>query len=80
MSDRTQIPQSQGLNEVQLMLLRLFSVPMSDNEINEIRDLLLNHLNTKLQVELDKVIEEKGYTQKDFKKVLNRSQRTSKVK
>lgn len=80
MSDRTQIPQSQGLNEVQLMLLRLFSVPMSDNEINEIRDLLLNHLNTKLQVELDKVIEEKGYTQKDFKKVLNRSQRTSKAK
>lgn len=79
MSDRTKIPQTQGLNEVQLMLLKLFSMPMSDNEINEIRDLLLNHLNTKLQKELDKVIEEKGYTQKDFKKILNKSQRTPKA-
>lgn len=76
MSNRNLIQNSDALNETQLMLLRLFSRKMDENETNEIRELLINYLNQKLQAELDNVISEKGYTQKDFDKVLNNSQRT----
>ncbi|MCU0325416.1 MAG: hypothetical protein MUF45_09220 [Spirosomaceae bacterium] len=78
MSNRSQIQTSDALNETQLMLLRLFSRKMDETETNEIRDLLINHLNQKLQRELDIVISEKGYTQKDFDEILNNSQRTPK--
>lgn len=64
------------LNNTQLMLLKLFSRNMSEQETEEIRDLLLNYLNQKLQMQLEKDIAEKGITQDDLDKVLNESQRT----
>lgn len=64
------------LNNTQLMLLKLFSRNMSEQETEEIRDLLLNYLNQKLQIQLEKDIAEKGITQDDLDKVLNESQRT----
>ena len=64
------------LNPVQLMLLKLFNRTMSDNEITEIRDVLLNHLEAKLHKQLEIDIAEKGITQEDLRAVLNNSQRT----
>lgn len=64
------------LNEVQLMLLKLFSRPTAKNDMESIRKLLLDYYNEALQAELDSVIEEKNITRADFDKVLNKQQRT----
>ncbi len=65
-----------SLNEIQLMLLKLFSRNMSDQEISEIRDLLLDYLDRKLQNQVEKDILKKGISQTDLDEVLNQSQRT----
>ena len=64
------------LNEVQLMLLKLFSRPTAKNDMESIRKLLLDYYNEALQTELDSVIEEKNITRADFDEVLNKQQRT----
>jgi hypothetical protein len=66
----------QGLNEVQLTLLKLFSRKMSEAEQTEIKEMLLNYYDNALQKEVQRVIKKKGYTKNDFEKVLNNSQRT----
>lgn len=70
------IPTSQPLNDVQLMLLRLFSRPVASNDLEAIRNMLLDYYNKALQSELDRVIEEKNITREDFDAVLNKQQRT----
>lgn len=67
----------QPLNEVQVMLLRLFSRPVADDDLQAIREMLLSYYNTALQNELDRVIEEKKLTRTHFDDVLNRQQRTN---
>ncbi len=64
------------LNDVQLMLLKLFSRPVPSNQLEEIREMLLNYYETALQKELDSVIEKKKITRADFDAVLNKQQRT----
>ena len=64
------------LNEVQLMLLRLFSRPMPTQDINAIREMLLTYYETALHKEVERVIEEKDITRADFDAVLNKQQRT----
>jgi hypothetical protein len=59
------------LNPIQVSLLRLFNRPMSDNETEELKKLLLNHYSDRLEDEVTKVIAEKGYSQKDFDNMLN---------
>jgi hypothetical protein len=59
------------LNPIQVSLLRLFNRPMSDNETEELKKLLLNYYSERLEQEVTKVIEEKGYSQKDFDNMLN---------
>ena len=66
----------QGLNEVQLTLLKLFSRKMSEAEQAEIKEMLLTYYDNALQREVQSVIKKKGYTKNDFEKVLNNSQRT----
>lgn len=68
---------SQHLNPVQLMLLKMFNRDMSEQEIHEIQSLLLHYLDTKLQKQLDKDIAHKGITQADLDAILNESQRNS---
>ena len=67
---------SQPLNEVQMMLLRLFSRPMPDYDLEAIREMLLNYYEKSLHQELERVIEEKNITRADFDAVLNKQQRT----
>jgi len=64
------------LNDVQLMLLRLFSRPMSKSDTEAIRNMLLDYYDMLLQQEVDKVIEEKGIQREDFERLLNQDRRT----
>lgn len=67
---------AQPLNEVQLMLLRLFSRPMPEQDIEAIRNMLLDYYETALHKELERVIAEKGITEIELDEVLNQQQRT----
>lgn len=64
------------LNDVQLMLLRLFSRPMSKKDEHSIRKLLLDYYNNVLQNEVDEVIKNKNITREDFENILKQQQRT----
>lgn len=64
-----------SLNDIQLTLLRLFSREMSPEEVVAIRRLLLDYYEQALQEEIQRVIEEKNITPKDFEERLNRQQR-----
>ena len=66
----TQTAVAQPLNDVQLMLLRLFSRPMPAHDLEAIREMLLTYYETALHKEVERVIEEKGITRTDFDKVL----------
>jgi hypothetical protein len=67
---------AQPLNEVQLMLLRLFSRPMPNNDLEAIREMLLTYYETALHQEVERVIKEKDIKRSDFDAVLNKQQRT----
>jgi len=62
---------TQPLNDVQLMLLRLFSRPVSTQDMDAIQNILLDYYNNALQKELDRVIEEKNITREDYDKILS---------
>lgn len=61
---------TQPLNEVQLMLLRLFSRPVSTQDLAAIQNILLDYYNNALQKELDRVIAEKNITREDYDRIL----------
>ena len=67
---------TQPLNDVQLMLLRLFSRPMPEHDLEAIREMLLTYYDSALQKEVERVIQEKNITRADFDRVLNQQQRT----
>ena len=71
-----ELTQAQPLNEVQMMLLRLFSRPMPTHDVEAIREMLLNYYETALHQEVERVIEKKGITRADFEAVLYKQQRT----
>ena len=60
---------STGLNDIQIGLLRMFDRKIPDNEVLEIKKVLTKHLSEKLFSEVDRVIEEKNITKKDFDKL-----------
>jgi hypothetical protein len=60
------ITSTQPLNEVQMMLLRLFSRPMSEHDVEAIREMLLTYYETALQKEVERVIEQKSIKRADF--------------
>lgn len=59
------------LNPLQISLLRLFDRPMSENEVLELKRLLVNHFSGFLDKEVTEVVKNKGYTQEDFDNILN---------
>jgi hypothetical protein len=65
------------LNDVQMTLLRLFSRPMTDHQMREVKDLLMAYYSKTLQQEVDKAIAEKGITDEQIDAVLYQQQRTS---
>lgn len=59
------------LNPVQVSLLRLFNKPMSEKEAEELKKVMVDHYSRLLEEEVNKVVAEKEYTQKDFDDMLN---------
>ncbi|MBK9336742.1 MAG: hypothetical protein IPM98_09165 [Lewinellaceae bacterium] len=55
---------STPLNDVQPMLLRLFSRPMTKSDMEAIRTMLLEYYETLLQQEVEGVIHGKGITRR----------------
>ena len=68
----TQTVATQPLNDVQIMLLKLFSRLVPTIQLEEIRGMLLNYYEAALQKELERVIEEKKITRADFDIVLHK--------
>lgn len=65
------IGQKQSLNNTQLEILKLFSQPLSEEELQEIKNLLVNHISEKLTAKVDAISQARNYTQKDFDNWLN---------
>jgi len=59
------------LNKTQLEILKLFSKPLSDEELQEIKKVLVNHLSQKLSKKINDISNKKGYTAEDFSNWLN---------
>lgn len=59
------------LNPIQISLLRLFNRPMSEGETLALKKVMVAHYSELLNEEITKVVNEKGYTQKDFDDILN---------
>lgn len=59
---------SSKLNPVQLHLLELFSKDMSEQELLEIKSLLVKYYQQKVDEELNEIWERKGYTEESFQK------------
>jgi hypothetical protein len=59
------------LNATQLEILKLFSQPLNEADLKEIKSLLVKHLSAKFTKKIEDISNEKGYTQKDFDSWLN---------
>jgi hypothetical protein len=66
------------LNEVQIGLLRMFSRPMTVEQTLKIKRAIVNHLSDELDIEVEKVVNEKGISQRDFDNLRKQHQRTPK--
>ena len=64
------------MNATQMMLLRLFSRPVPEQRMKEIKKLLLQYYTQNLHDEVEKAIAEKGITDVDIDAVLYQQQRT----
>ena len=64
------------MNATQMMLLRLFSRPVPEQRMKEIKKLLLQYYTQNLHDEVEKAIAEKGITDADIDAVLYQQQRT----
>ena len=59
------------LNGLQVSLLRLFDRGMSDEEVLELRRVLVAHISQKMLAEVERIDNERGYTAEDFERMLN---------
>lgn len=67
---------STKLTNLQLELLKIFSVQMSEEQLLELKDLLSNYFLSKAREEVDRQWDEKGWTQETMKQWLNEHYRT----
>ncbi|MCF2490180.1 hypothetical protein [Dyadobacter sp. CY347] len=58
-----------GLNEIQIGLLRMFDRKIPDEDVLEIKKIIVKHLGKKLFDEVDKVVQEKGISASDYEKL-----------
>ncbi|GAB2696907.1 hypothetical protein GCM10011495_29070 [Hymenobacter frigidus] len=59
------------LNSLQISLLRLFERGMSDEEVLELRRVLVAHMSQKMLVAVEHMDYERGYTAEDYERMLN---------
>ena len=60
-----------GLSDIQISMLRLFDQGISETETLEVRKILMDYFDKALQIELDKVLEQKKYSDEDYHKMLS---------
>lgn len=58
--------QNKGLNKTQMMLLRMFDRPMSENESEELREFINSFYKSRLDAQVELDIQKKGISQKDY--------------
>ncbi|MDO3641726.1 hypothetical protein [Mucilaginibacter sp. L3T2-6] len=58
------------LNPIQVSLLRLFNRPMTEEETLNLKKAMVAHYSGLLAEEVNRVVADKGYTQKDFDEML----------
>ena len=68
-------PTQAPMNATQMMLLRLFSRPMTIESTEAIRKLLMDYYDKMIQEEVEKAIVEKGITDADYEALKNKSYR-----
>jgi uncharacterized iron-regulated protein len=69
--------QTTKLNPIQLQLLQLFSLEMSEKELAEIKAILMEYYDNQAQNEIDKIWEQKGMNQQIMEDLLNTHIRSS---
>ena len=57
-----------ALNNTQLEILNLFSANQSEEDLKEIKSLLVRYLSDKVVREADKAADEKNYSEQTFEK------------
>jgi hypothetical protein len=67
---------TQPLTPTQTMLVRLFSQPVPEARMRELKKILLDFYTQKLYEEVDKAIVDKNITNTDIDAILHRQQRT----
>lgn len=64
------------LSNLQLELLKIFSHNLSESEIKEVKDLLLDYFSKKAISEADKIWEKENWDKKKIQSILRDSERT----
>ncbi|MEZ4684747.1 MAG: hypothetical protein R3B47_01345 [Bacteroidia bacterium] len=68
--------QLHSLNKHQLEILKLFSRKLDDNDLIEIKRLIVKYLAQKITTLADEVWEQKNWTDEDMEKLLKTHERT----
>ncbi len=70
------IPKFNNLNKQQLEILKLFSRKLEDNDLIEIKRLIVKYLADKITNLVDKEWDKKNWTNDEMNNILNSPQRT----
>ncbi|WP_375447390.1 hypothetical protein [uncultured Fibrella sp.] len=69
--ESTAVTPAGKLNALQVSLLRLFDRGMTDDQLLDLRRVLVDYYATQLRTETEQVSQQKGYTDDDFTAMLN---------
>lgn len=58
------------MNQAQMMVLQVVKEQYNEQDLAELRQLLIDFNHRKMQKHLDKTVTEKGYTTQDFEQML----------
>ena len=65
-----------GLNAIQIGLLRMFDRKIPDEDVLEIKRVIVKHLGKKLFEEVDQVVAKKSITSADYEKLESKDMRS----
>ena len=71
-------PATRGLSNLQLELLKVFSVELNETQILEIRAMLTHYFAEKATEEMDRLWDERGWTEQTMKEWANEHIRSKK--
>ncbi|MBP8239114.1 MAG: hypothetical protein KAX50_04105 [Saprospiraceae bacterium] len=70
------VPQLNSLNKHQLEILKLFSRELEDNDLIEIKRLIVKYLDQKITKMADDIWEKNNWTDEDMERLLKTHKRT----